>query len=253
MCYYYSLTPSKMQGLVDARVLTAQQAEQLRGFYFASGFDNPLLPVLTAPGVCSEMHWGLVPHWVRSAQQASELRLRTINARAETAYDLPSFRYAIRHQRCVVPCSGFYEWHKQGRQKYPFYVQLRSQEVFLLAGVWDRWIDPATHQVVHSFAILTTRANELMSMVHNSQERMPVVLAPEQASTYLQTDATQEQIQALLQPSDSAVWQAWPVRRFAPTDKRWQADASVQVFFPYPELGHMLSRLGLGSWRSLFD
>lgn len=43
----------------------------------------------------------------------------------------------IRHRRCIVPASGFYE--AQGTGKQPYFVRPAAAEVFALAGIWDHW------------------------------------------------------------------------------------------------------------------
>ncbi|MBK8727626.1 MAG: SOS response-associated peptidase [Holophagaceae bacterium] len=54
--------------------------------------------------------WWLVPSRLKDPLHGS----RPINARAETVAKKPSFRAALRHKRCLVPASGFYEWRKEG-------------------------------------------------------------------------------------------------------------------------------------------
>ena len=42
-----------------------------------------------------------------------------------------------------------------------------------MAGLWSEWTDKTTGEVLN----LTKEANELMSKIHNSQKRMPVILS----------------------------------------------------------------------------
>jgi len=43
-----------------------------------------------------------------------------------------------RGQRCILPASGFYEWHANAdRSKTPFYITCADQPVFGFAGLWD--------------------------------------------------------------------------------------------------------------------
>jgi putative SOS response-associated peptidase YedK len=49
-----------------------------------------------------------------------KIAYRTINARAETVDEAPSFRRAFAKRRCLIPADGFYEWRKTIRPKLPF-------------------------------------------------------------------------------------------------------------------------------------
>ncbi len=52
------------------------------------------------------MRWSFVPAWTDEPKPGPPL----INARSETVATSPAFRAAFRRRRCIVPCSGFYEW-----------------------------------------------------------------------------------------------------------------------------------------------
>lgn len=100
-----------------------------------------------------------------------------INARSEEAPAKPAFRQAFRHRRCLVPCSGFYEWKAvQGapkRAKKQAYVFRKSDGgTFALGGLWEQWCGPEGNRI-DSFAILTAAANEVVAHVH---DRMPAII-----------------------------------------------------------------------------
>src|SRR5579884_852035 len=115
------------------------------------------------------MRWGLIPSWANDASMSA----RMINARSETAAELPAFRNVLKSRRCLIPADGFYEWKKQGKHKQPYCFALANDDLFAFAGVWDRWRSPEG-KTVETCSILTTSANELVRDVH---DRMPVILA----------------------------------------------------------------------------
>lgn len=49
-----------------------------------------------------------------------------INARAETVFEKPTFRQAIKSKRCLIPMSGFYEWHQEDGVKQPYFFKKES-------------------------------------------------------------------------------------------------------------------------------
>ena len=55
---------------------------------------------------CEDLKWGLVPHWAKD----TKIGAKSINARAETVMETPSFRTAFKKRRCLVPACGYFEW-----------------------------------------------------------------------------------------------------------------------------------------------
>jgi len=156
--------------------------------------------------------WGLIPHWAKDPANGN----RMINARAETAAEKPAFRSALRRQRCLVPCSGFFEWKAldavsgrgKGSTKQPYYILRSDERVFALAGLWDRWQSPDGENV-GSFTILTTEPNELMRGLHN---RMPVIIPREGYALWLDHRMQDiERLAHLLVPWAPDGWVAYPV------------------------------------------
>lgn len=143
---------------------------------------------------CVFMKWGLIPSWARSSFAGRPL----INARAETVATKPAFRRSFRSRRCLVLADGFYEWKQEGRRKQPYYIRLRSHDLFAFAGLWDR-SQLSSETTVETCAILTTEANPVMAAIHH---RMPVILEEHQYDQWLdfQTQEVQH-LQALLRPS----------------------------------------------------
>jgi putative SOS response-associated peptidase YedK len=131
------------------------------------------------------MHWGFVPSWAKERPKSTPL----INARAEGIETKPMFRKPLRFQRCVIPATGFYEWHAPvGGGKKVKYLFTRTDGDFLaLAGLYDTWKTPEG-QDLRSCVIITTEPNEIVAPVHN---RMPVVLTREEEDIWLNPDETE--------------------------------------------------------------
>jgi putative SOS response-associated peptidase YedK len=120
----------------------------------------------------------------------------------------PAFRDAFRRRRCLVPVDSFYEWKKTATGKQPYAIALANRLLMALAGLWENWRSPAG-EWVRTFAIITTRPNELCAELHN---RMPVVLGPASWPAWLGEDpADPRQLKALLAPYPSQTMICWPV------------------------------------------
>ena len=119
----------------------------------------------------SLMKWGLIPTWSKSNNN----RYSMFNARVETVSTKRAYSDAFKKRRCLVPTDGFYEWKKHGSMKEPYRISLTNEKVFAFGGLWERW-ENGSASVIHSFTILTTPANALISPIH---ARMPLILPPE--------------------------------------------------------------------------
>lgn len=131
---------------------------------------SQLLPVITNDKSISFnfFRWGLIPFWAKDISIGNKL----INARSETILEKPSFRNAFRQRRCLVPADAFYEWKQEVKEKIPYRIFLKNQNIFSMAGIWEKCKLP-NGETIFSFAIITTQPNTLMTKIHN---RMPVIL-----------------------------------------------------------------------------
>ena len=200
MCYHTSLDVKKA-ALEERYRAELPQVKDWEPVVHANAYAVPAWPLLTAqqPGVLSLYRWGRIPGWVKTGDDAKKLRTMTINCRYETMYEKPSFRGAAgAGRRCLIPISGFFEWHTQGKQKYPFYIYPEKEEIVSIAGLWDEWADPATGEVYDTYTMLTQPANELMARIHNDKKRMPCLLTREQEQGYLNLSLQPKEVLELL-------------------------------------------------------
>jgi len=138
------------------------------------------------------LRWGLIPSWAKD----EKIAYSTINARVETVDTAPSFRGAFLKRRCLIPADGFYEWRKSGGPKLPYSIEMKNNQPFVFAGLWEGWKAPGTENWLRTCTIITTEANELLSQIHN---RMPVILPEEHHAEWLGETEVQD-LKALLRP-----------------------------------------------------
>jgi putative SOS response-associated peptidase YedK len=171
-----------------------------------------LAPRQTAPTVTNRegrvvvmMTWGLVPVWTKELAKAP----RPINARAETAPGLASFRGPFRRGRVLVPATGFFEWRgaKGTKGRAPVLFRRRDGEPFAFAGLSDRWRSP-DGTVLETFTILTVPPNDLVGTVH---DRMPAILSREDEAAWLDPMTPPERAGSLLAPHLAEEMEAFEV------------------------------------------
>ena len=154
------------------------------------------------------MRWGLVPSWAKDIK----IGFSTFNARAEAIQTRPAFRGAWKAgRRCLVVADAYYEWRAADRQ--PFAVALGNRGPMTFAGLWDTWHNPAGSDAkpLKSFTIITTPANGLLQPLH---DRMPALLPPNRWAAWLgETEASDDDLKAMLKPYPGAAMAFWPVDR----------------------------------------
>jgi putative SOS response-associated peptidase YedK len=156
--------------------------------------------------------WGLVPSWAKDAGVGS----RMINARAEALASKPAYRAALVRRRCLIPADAFYEWQPRTDRagapagKLPYVIRRRDGQPMAFAGLWEVWKNPRQPDAepLRTCAIVTTAANEVVAPIHG---RMPVVLAPEDWTTWLDPTSDLAGAQSLLVPPPSEWFEAYPV------------------------------------------
>jgi putative SOS response-associated peptidase YedK len=85
---------------------------------------------------------------------------------------------------------------------------LKSREPFAFAGLWDAWKAPEGN-ILFSFTIITTEANELLRPVH---DRMPVILRLHDEDKWLDPDLKNiDRLVPLLAPYPSDTMEGYEV------------------------------------------
>lgn len=206
-------SPDRIAAYFDTVLPTEVVAESLGDNFNVAPTQDVYAVVGSGDGAArlDTFHWGLVPSWAKDRTIGSKM----INARAETLAEKPAFKKLLQTRRCIVPMGGFYEWkagvdggpvNAKGKLlKQPMFIHRTDGNPLAVAGLWTAWRDPADPggRSLHSVTVVTTTANLTMEPVH---DRMPVVLAPDQWSSWLDpANHDVEQLRQLLVGCDDDI------------------------------------------------
>jgi putative SOS response-associated peptidase YedK len=138
---------------------------------------------------CGLARFGLIPAWAKD----EKISRHTYNARSETVAEKPSFRTAWRkRQFCLILADNFYEPSYETGKAVRWRIQTLEPNPFAIAGIWDKWTDPATGELVVSFSMLTVNADEheVMRQFHKpgDEKRTPVIIPQENYIQWLGAD-----------------------------------------------------------------
>lgn len=182
MCFFTQQTKTAQE--LEHRFKAAFKLPYKPGRY--NGFEFPQTPVITNKqrDEIQLLHWGLIPGW----SQDESIRKFTLNARLDSLQEKASFRGVVNN-RCLILADGFFEWQwldPKGKQKQQYLLTLPNNESFGFAGLWSTWTDKQTGEIRNTYAIITTEANALMSEIHNTKKRMPVIIHKDYEEQWLQ-------------------------------------------------------------------
>ena len=214
MCFHNSMSKKAIE--VAARYgrksdIVEIYQDILNEQYHVNAFNFPRYPVITKSDEVQVYNWGLIPFWVKSEEDAEEIRRMTLNARADTIFEKPSFREPIMKKRCIIPSTGYFEWRHEGAKKIPYYIYLKDEPIFSMAGIYDTWLDKSTGEEYTTFSILTTDTNPMTDYIHNTKHRMPAILSKENEEKWLDTSLSKEEISSLLKPFDAEKMDAYVI------------------------------------------
>jgi len=212
MCNFYGHKVSRTEFIrlkqIEKELGTIAALNELQ--VLRSGFEYGNAPVLRkcAPNDFEivSMHLAFIPSWITSLKQfesAKKQGIPWLNARSETVLSSKMFRDAALHRRCLVLASHFYEWRSykpdgaKKEIKYPYAIEMNYDDYFYMAGIYNTYQNEDTGVVLNSFAIVTTAANELMEVIHNSKKRMPTILPEDLAWRWIMEDLTEPEIQKI--------------------------------------------------------
>lgn len=173
---------------------------------------------------CQAARFGLIPHWAKDGQVATQIGRKTYNARTETVAEKPSYRTPWRkRQYAIALLDDFFEPNWETGRAVRWRIQRADGQPMGVASIWDRWTDPGTGELVTSFSMLTVNADghPVMGQFHRpgDEKRSVVVLEPQQFAAWLHP--RHEPVQALLHCPPQGVLVSEP----APTGRTAAASA----------------------------
>ncbi len=184
MCFHskQSQDAQKLENRFKAKITDIENFQSPEHY---KGFQHPKTPVIIHENknIIQHFQWGLIPTWAKD----DSIKKYTLNAKIETLNEKPSFKNYV-NQRCLIIVNGFFEWQwldKSGKRKQKYLISFPNDELFTFGGIWSQWRNSKNHQVIQSYSIVTTKANDLMAEIHNSKQRMPLVLNKNEEEKWL--------------------------------------------------------------------
>lgn len=150
----------------------------------------------------ASMYWQLIYHRNREFKS----RYTAFNTRLESL-DKRHNEPLLRHWRCIVPVSSFFETRKIGGQpvkpKEPYEFALQGGGLMALGSIYAVWANHVDENDRRfSCSIITLEPNEIIAEVH---DRMPFIIPEESIKAWLDQNVSDfEELRELIVPFPSA-------------------------------------------------
>jgi len=116
----------------------------------------------------SSFQWGI------KFSQSSPL---IFNSRIETIIEKKFWKDSFNRFRRLIPMSAFYEWKKEGGQKVPYRIYLKTEDLFFIPALY--YINKENTCLA---SLITTTPNNFIRPIHH---RMPVIFTYKNAVSFL--------------------------------------------------------------------
>ena len=123
--------------------------------------------------------WGLKVNWGNKP---------IINARAETLRVKPTFQPLLNF-RCLVPASAYFEWRREGSQRFKNRIAISDTPQFTFAGLTDG----------ENVTIVTCQSVPSVAHIH---ARMPVILSSINQMVWIDDEREYADVAHLVLPRD---------------------------------------------------
>ncbi|GGD86396.1 SOS response-associated peptidase [Planktosalinus lacus] len=203
MCYDISLTKSKksIENFYKAHDLQFNPPLVYESYFHQRGFWHQNIYIIPQqqPEEIVPATWGLIPPQMYEFIDDYQKRNHNLNARSESLWKVSEWVQCMPKNRCLIIADGFFEPHHRGEEIVPYYCYIPDKDsednrkIFVFAGIYTEIPSDA-----YTASIITVPANSLFEKVHNSANRMPLVLDEEFHQEWLRFDTTKEKLKELM-------------------------------------------------------
>lgn len=208
MCYDVSFLTRKAEKYAQHYGTEEQWKSIIKSLsptHHVSGFDQPRIPAITNDHGVTHLQWSFIP--------MEFSKRNTLNARDDRIFTKESvYNESARQSRCIVMLDGFFDHHKKKGVAYPYYIELKSSEPMMVAGLWQTY--KTTAEELDCVTLVTTRANKEMAWIHNEPAHSPasrmVFILQDKFSADLWLNGTEEEAKDIIwpMPDDSLKYHA---------------------------------------------
>jgi putative SOS response-associated peptidase YedK len=186
--------------------------------------------------------FGFTPHWEKQARFYFNARAEgKENPQNQTEFSgpygifqMPSFREAIRKNRCLIPVDYFIEGPEKEKLSQPYLIERKDGNCFFLGGIYSDFVDTSTGEISRTFAIITTASSRLVSKI--GHHRSPLLIENDKMNTWMDLKINSEEILKFFVPFDSKSYHAFRISPAIKSPNRNHSNNSPLLIQPTGEI-----------------
>lgn len=194
MCGRYAFDDIK--DIYEARKILEEIASRLGQETADSVKTGEIFPSERA-AVLAQSENGFIADVMEWGYPIKDSKRLVINARSESAGFTGMFRNCIENKKCLVPCTGYFEWKESGNGKIKYSIKPEGEDFFYLAGLYDSFRLCGAER--KRFVILTRGADTQIIDIHS---RMPVIVRKSDINSWLSEGLHPEKIKNIINRTD---------------------------------------------------
>jgi len=175
-----------------------------------NGFEEATIPVVSMENdhVITPAIWGILPEGYMEEWSFFQNICNTLTVSISSMDKQLWYAKSLANQRCLIPVTGFFTSYLKDGAIYPFYFSRTNGMPFCFAGIYNK-----THDGFLTCSIITCKADDVISKVHNVGQTMPMILSNELQSAWLQEGIEMNDIKEILNTPHDYQIKSYPIAR----------------------------------------
>ncbi|MBO0330514.1 SOS response-associated peptidase [[Muricauda] lutisoli] len=137
--------------------------------------------------------WGLMPQDFKEDWHNFQDNANTLNVQLEELENVAWMQESFKKRRCLIIVTGFYTHLLENGNTYSYHIYRPSEKPFYLAGTYNM-----LHDGFLCTAVMVTKTDPFVSSYHNISNLAPVIVSKEQAATWLNQNATTDELKQIV-------------------------------------------------------
>ncbi|RKN75122.1 SOS response-associated peptidase [Ulvibacterium marinum] len=160
-----------------------------------NGLTETNLPIITTmdPHQISFAIWGLLPKDYHDDWSIFQNTCNTLNIEESQLDSELWFVSAFEQRRCLILVTGFFTSYLRNGEVYPYYIGLKSEEPFFLAGIYNVLEDGFI-----TCSLLVGEASSFVKRFQNVVDCMPIIIPRKQARLWLDKGTSPDKAKQLV-------------------------------------------------------